>query len=139
MIGFQIFDTLHVSFILNGIVLLKVLMLGVYVFLNFLTLSNFLCYEKLRESYFNKKIYFVASNNKVTTFNSFLFYFSFILVTIMTRKKVKLSSNVNDASIKATYNKRKNGVLNKVDELSTFCGIEACAIVYGPYEPQLEI
>jgi len=57
----------------------------------------------------------------------------------MTRKKVKLSSNVNDASIKATYKKRKNGVLNKVDELSTLCGIEACAIVYGPYEPQLEI
>ncbi|AES79110.1 MADS-box transcription factor family protein [Medicago truncatula] len=44
----------------------------------------------------------------------------------MTRKKVKLSSNVNDASI-------------KFDELSTLCGIEACAIMYGPYEPQLEI
>ncbi|XP_004500461.1 agamous-like MADS-box protein AGL80 [Cicer arietinum] len=57
----------------------------------------------------------------------------------MTRKKVKLAFIVNDAARKATYKKRKKGLLKKVDELSTLCGIEACAILYGPYDPQPEI
>jgi len=64
---------------------------------------------------------------------------SFVLVTTMTRRKVKLAFIVNDAARKATYKKRKKGLLKKVVELSTLCGIEACAIVYGPYEPQPEI
>ncbi|KAJ1422928.1 hypothetical protein SESBI_12691 [Sesbania bispinosa] len=54
----------------------------------------------------------------------------------MTRKKVKLAFIVNDAARKATYKKRKKGLLKKVDELSTLCGIEACAIVYSPYDPE---
>jgi len=57
----------------------------------------------------------------------------------MTRKKVKLAFIVNDATRKATYKKRKNNLLKKVDELSTLCGIEACAIVQGPHEPQPHI
>ncbi|GAU38353.1 hypothetical protein TSUD_209320 [Trifolium subterraneum] len=57
----------------------------------------------------------------------------------MTRGKVKLSFIVNDDARKATYKKRKNNLLKKVDELSILCGIEACAIVYGPYEPEPEI
>jgi len=57
----------------------------------------------------------------------------------MTLKKVKLAFIVNDASRKTTYNKRQKGLLKKVYELSTLCGVEACAIVYGPYEPQPEI
>ena len=64
---------------------------------------------------------------------------SFVLVITMTRRKVKFAFIVNDAARKATYKKRKKGLLKKVAELSTLCGIEACAIVYGPYEPQLEI
>jgi hypothetical protein len=57
----------------------------------------------------------------------------------MTRKKVKLAFIVNDAARKASYNKRKTNLLKKVDEISTLCGIEACAIVYGPFEPQPDI
>ncbi|KAK2410378.1 agamous MADS-box protein AGL80 [Trifolium repens] len=54
----------------------------------------------------------------------------------MARKKVKLAFIVNDAARKASFNKRKTNLLKKVDEISTLCGIEACAIVYGPFEPQ---
>ncbi|AES87671.1 putative transcription factor MADS-type1 family [Medicago truncatula] len=57
----------------------------------------------------------------------------------MTRRKVKLAFIVNDAARKATYKKRKKGLLKKVAELSTLCGIDACAMVYGPYELQPEI
>ncbi|XP_058783794.1 agamous-like MADS-box protein AGL80 [Vicia villosa] len=57
----------------------------------------------------------------------------------MGRTKVKLAFIENDAARKSTYKKRKNGVLKKVDELSTLCGIEACAIIFGPYDPQPEI
>jgi len=52
---------------------------------------------------------------------------------------VKLAFIVDDASRKRTYNKRRKSLLKKVYELSTLCGVEACAIVYGPYEPQPEI
>ena len=57
----------------------------------------------------------------------------------MTRKKVKLAFIVNDSARKATYKKRKKGLMKKVDELSTLCGIEACAIVYSPYDPKPEV
>ncbi|XP_058783829.1 agamous-like MADS-box protein AGL80 [Vicia villosa] len=57
----------------------------------------------------------------------------------MTRKKVKLAFIENNTARKTTYNKRKKGLLKKVDEISTLCGIDACAIVYGPYDPQPEI
>ncbi|XP_058782041.1 agamous-like MADS-box protein AGL80 [Vicia villosa] len=57
----------------------------------------------------------------------------------MARKKVKLAFIVNDAARKITYKKRKNSVLKKVDELSILCGIEACAIIYSPYDSQPEI
>ncbi|GAU35997.1 hypothetical protein TSUD_211340 [Trifolium subterraneum] len=57
----------------------------------------------------------------------------------MTRGKVKLSFIVNEEARKATYKKRKDNLLKKVGELSTLCGIDACAIVYGPYEPEPEI
>ncbi|XP_058782047.1 agamous-like MADS-box protein AGL80 [Vicia villosa] len=57
----------------------------------------------------------------------------------MTRKKAKLAFIGNNTARKTTYKKRKNGLLKKVDEISTLCGIDACAIVYGPYDPQPEI
>ncbi|XP_058782068.1 agamous-like MADS-box protein AGL80 [Vicia villosa] len=57
----------------------------------------------------------------------------------MTRKKVKLAFIENNTARKTTYNKRKKGLLKKVDEISTLCGIDACVIVYGPYDPQPEI
>jgi len=44
-----------------------------------------------------------------------------------------LTSNTNDAAKEATYKKRKNDILKKVNEISTLCEIEACDIVYTPY------
>ncbi|XP_030503216.2 agamous-like MADS-box protein AGL80 [Cannabis sativa] len=57
----------------------------------------------------------------------------------MTRKKVKLAYINNDASRKATYKKRKKGLIKKVSELSTLCGVDACAIIYSPYNTQPEV
>ncbi|XVE63181.1 hypothetical protein DITRI_Ditri06bG0179600 [Diplodiscus trichospermus] len=57
----------------------------------------------------------------------------------MTRKKVKLAFITNDSARKATYKKRKKGLMKKVSELSTLCGIEACAIIDSPYESQPEV
>ncbi|KAF9620752.1 hypothetical protein IFM89_014356 [Coptis chinensis] len=53
----------------------------------------------------------------------------------MVRKKVKLGWIVNDSARRISFNKRKKGLLKKVMELSTLCGVEACATVYGPYDP----
>ncbi|KAK0592331.1 hypothetical protein LWI29_017361 [Acer saccharum] len=57
----------------------------------------------------------------------------------MTRKKVKLFYIANDSARKATFKKRKKGLLKKVSELSTLCGIDACAIVYSPYDNQPDV
>ena len=57
----------------------------------------------------------------------------------MTRKKVKLAYITNDSIRKATFKKRKKGLIKKVSELSTLCGIDACAILYGPYDSQPEV
>ncbi|KAL1547807.1 agamous-like MADS-box protein AGL80 [Salvia divinorum] len=57
----------------------------------------------------------------------------------MTRKKVKLAFISNDSARKATFKKRKKGLMKKVSELSTLCGIESCAIVYSPYEAQPDV
>ncbi|KAK5846190.1 hypothetical protein PVK06_002464 [Gossypium arboreum] len=57
----------------------------------------------------------------------------------MIRKKVKLAYITNDSSRKATYKKRKKGLMKKMSELSTFCGINACAIMCSHYESQPEI
>ncbi|GAV90908.1 SRF-TF domain-containing protein [Cephalotus follicularis] len=57
----------------------------------------------------------------------------------MTRKKVKLAYITNDSARKATFKKRKKGMMKKVNELSTLCGIDACAIIYSPYDVQPEV
>ncbi|KAL0422145.1 UNVERIFIED_CONTAM: Agamous-like MADS-box protein [Sesamum latifolium] len=57
----------------------------------------------------------------------------------MTRKKVKLAFITNDSARKATFKKRKKGLMKKVSELSTLCGIDACAIVYSPYDSHPEV
>ncbi|KAM4107911.1 hypothetical protein ACB094_03G003400 [Castanea mollissima] len=57
----------------------------------------------------------------------------------MTRKKVKLAYITNDSARKATFKKRKKGLLKKVSELSTLCGIKSCAIIYSPYDSQHEV
>ncbi|KAJ8572738.1 hypothetical protein K7X08_009249 [Anisodus acutangulus] len=57
----------------------------------------------------------------------------------MTRKKVKLAFITNDSARKATFKKRKKGLMKKVSELSTLCGIDACAIIYSPYDNSPEV
>ncbi|XP_020237625.1 agamous-like MADS-box protein AGL80 [Cajanus cajan] len=54
----------------------------------------------------------------------------------MPRSKVKLAFIVNNSTRRAAYRKRKKGMLKKIDELSTLCGIEACAIIYSSYDPE---
>ena len=50
----------------------------------------------------------------------------------MTRKKVKLVWIVNDSARKASFKKRRVGLLKKVSELTTLCGVSAFVVVYGP-------
>lgn len=57
----------------------------------------------------------------------------------MTRAKVKLAYITNEAARKAAFKKRKKGMMKKMNELSTLCGIEACAIVFGSGNPQPEV
>ncbi|CAK8566076.1 unnamed protein product [Lathyrus sativus] len=55
------------------------------------------------------------------------------------RKRVKLAFMVNDSARKITYTKRKKSLIKKIDELTTLCGIEACAIVYSDFHLEPEI
>ncbi|XP_014517234.1 agamous-like MADS-box protein AGL80 [Vigna radiata var. radiata] len=57
----------------------------------------------------------------------------------MTRKKVDLTYIKNDSKRKTTLNKRKNGLVKKINEINILCGIEACAIIYTPDNPQPEV
>ncbi|KAK8621937.1 hypothetical protein V6N13_097565 [Hibiscus sabdariffa] len=47
----------------------------------------------------------------------------------MTRKKIKLAYITNDAVRNATYKKRKKGLVKKLSELTTLCGVEACVVL----------
>ncbi|XP_019093671.1 PREDICTED: agamous-like MADS-box protein AGL80 isoform X2 [Camelina sativa] len=40
---------------------------------------------------------------------------------------------------KATFNKRKKGFVKKIHELSVLCGIEACAVIYNPFNSVPEV
>lgn len=57
----------------------------------------------------------------------------------MTRKKLILSYIANDSMRKATFNKRKKGLVKKIHELSVLCGIEACAVIYSPFNSNPEV
>ncbi|KAI5659372.1 hypothetical protein M9H77_28165 [Catharanthus roseus] len=52
----------------------------------------------------------------------------------MSKSKVKLAFIENDAKRRAVYNKQKKGLLNKVSELTTLCGINDCSIVYSKFD-----
>lgn len=45
----------------------------------------------------------------------------------------------NDSKRKTTFKKRKKGLFKKVSEISTLCGVDACAIIYSRYDPQPEV
>ncbi|KAG4989174.1 hypothetical protein JHK82_031505 [Glycine max] len=74
----------------------------------------------------------------------------------MARKKVDFTYISNPRKRKAALKKRKNGsrilslypiltmlyypcLLKKIDEITTLCGIQACAIIYTPDEPEPEV
>ncbi|KAF1891273.1 hypothetical protein Lal_00001416 [Lupinus albus] len=57
----------------------------------------------------------------------------------MTGKKLNLGYIASDSKRNTTYKKRKSGLIKKIDEISTLCGIEACAIIYNSNEPQPEV
>ncbi|KAE9591486.1 hypothetical protein Lal_00038931 [Lupinus albus] len=45
----------------------------------------------------------------------------------------------NESKRKVTYKVRKIGMKKKLHEISTLCGIQACAIIYGQYETEPEV
>ncbi|XP_021846793.1 agamous-like MADS-box protein AGL80 [Spinacia oleracea] len=50
------------------------------------------------------------------------------------RKKVKLSYIVNASERNASFKKRKVSLLKKLQEITTLCDVEGCAIIYYPHE-----
>ncbi|CAK7344829.1 unnamed protein product [Dovyalis caffra] len=57
----------------------------------------------------------------------------------MGRRKVKHELISNESVRKVTFRKRKAGLLKKLDELTTLCGVIACAIIFSAYDDQPEI
>ncbi|KAL9811614.1 putative transcription factor MADS-type1 family [Arabidopsis thaliana] len=57
----------------------------------------------------------------------------------MGMKKVKLSLIANERSRETSFMKRKNGIMKKLYELSTLCGVQACTLIYSPFIPFLEM
>ncbi|WVY93231.1 agamous-like MADS-box protein AGL80 [Vigna radiata var. radiata] len=57
----------------------------------------------------------------------------------MTGRKVKLAFIANDCARRASYRRRKKSMLKKIEELSTLCGVEACAIVYSSFDQEAQI
>jgi len=55
------------------------------------------------------------------------------------RTKVKLAFMVNESARKITYNKRKKSLKKMVDELTTLCGIDVCAIVSSEFHSEPEV
>lgn len=57
----------------------------------------------------------------------------------MGRKKVSLQWISNNASRRATFNRRRQGLIKKTRELATLCGVKVCVLVYGENELQPEV
>jgi hypothetical protein len=57
----------------------------------------------------------------------------------MGRKKVKHELISNEYVRRTTFRKRKAGLLKKLSELTTLCGIMACGIIYSSYDPQPDV
>lgn len=57
----------------------------------------------------------------------------------MTRQKVKMAFIENESSRKATYKKRKRGILKKANELATLCGVPVGVIIDSPYDLTPEV
>ncbi|KAH7835924.1 hypothetical protein Vadar_031156 [Vaccinium darrowii] len=57
----------------------------------------------------------------------------------MTRGKVSLAYIAKDSARKATFTKRKGGLIKKTKELISLCEIEACGILFSPYDLEPEV
>ncbi|CAL5057870.1 unnamed protein product [Urochloa decumbens] len=57
----------------------------------------------------------------------------------MARKKVALQWIANDATRRATFKKRRKGLMKKASELATLCDVKACVVVYGEGESRPEV
>ncbi|XP_043700315.1 agamous-like MADS-box protein AGL80 [Telopea speciosissima] len=57
----------------------------------------------------------------------------------MARKKIELAFIANATARKNTFNKRKKGIMKKMSELSTLCGVKTCGIIYDPNRGQPEV
>ncbi|XP_076949006.1 agamous-like MADS-box protein AGL80 [Bidens hawaiensis] len=57
----------------------------------------------------------------------------------MPRTKVKLAFIQNSKARKSSFMKRKESLKKKIREMCILCDVEACLILYGPYEPKLEL
>ena len=70
----------------------------------------------------------------------FLFFSS---PNILNMPKRKLGNNneyiKDDVARKVTYKKRKKGLMTKLDQITTLCGVQACGIINGPYKPGFEV
>jgi hypothetical protein len=56
----------------------------------------------------------------------------------MDRKKLNLQWVSNNARRRATFNKRRQGLIKKTSELAMLCSIKVCILVYGD-KAQLEV
>ncbi|KAG7598906.1 Transcription factor MADS-box [Arabidopsis suecica] len=50
------------------------------------------------------------------------------------KSKLKLSLIADNNLRRATFRKRKGGIMKKLHDLTTLCDVKACAIIYSPYE-----
>ncbi|KAF8693330.1 hypothetical protein HU200_038719 [Digitaria exilis] len=57
----------------------------------------------------------------------------------MARKKVALQRIPNDSTRRATFKKRRKGLMKKASELATLCDVDACVVVYGAGESRPEV
>ncbi|KZV46181.1 hypothetical protein F511_15191 [Dorcoceras hygrometricum] len=62
------------------------------------------------------------------------------LISGMHIEKISVAYFVSDRSErKASFKKRSKGLIKKVAELSTLCGVDACAITHNEFQPQPEV
>ncbi|MQM00415.1 hypothetical protein Taro_033150 [Colocasia esculenta] len=55
------------------------------------------------------------------------------------KKKNKIQWLGDDTHRRATFRKRRKGIMKKAEELHILCGVKTCAIIYGPGEQQPEV
>ncbi|KAK3227067.1 hypothetical protein Dsin_006929 [Dipteronia sinensis] len=57
----------------------------------------------------------------------------------MARRKIKQELISNESKRKVTFRKRKGGMLKKMNEITTLCGVIGCAIIYSTFDNRPEI